>query len=289
MQTSELFEQFKRERRFITNVTAKTLSWYETAWAKFGPFIGEVRNEGELKLKIKAAMVAMSSQGTLSPESINTYTRVCQTFINWLHENDVISKPIKLTRLKTPKLILETLTDDQIERLIKFVPRTRSQRRIHAATILMLDTGLRASEWLGLRKENIDFENKQLRVFGKGRKERLVPISAECRKALMKWMIRDVPKDAEVIFCTKAGKKTSQRNSLRDIKRLGARCGVWKIGLHYCRHSFASAFIRSGGGVTDLQKILGHSSITTTMRYTHSLIGELKIASQKFSPIARLG
>ena len=61
------------------------------------------------------------------------------------------------------------------------------------------------------------------------------------------------------------------------------------LTLHFLRHSFASSFVRNGGAVTDLQKILGHSSIQTTIRYTHALIGDLKVSTQRFSPIARLG
>lgn len=288
MRTNELFEQFTRERQYLNNVTPKTLEWYETSWKKFAPFIGAAMNEGELNQKIKEAQIAMSRQGNLSPHTINTYSRPIQTFSNWLLENGQITKKIKLARLKAPSMVLRTLSDDEMVRLAKFIGRTRNQRRMHAAVVLMLDSGLRASEWMNLKREDLDLDNLTVRVLGKGRKERVVPISAECRKVLMRWIVRDVPEKAQVIFCSKKGTRIGHRNALRDVKRLGARCGVWRIGLHYCRHSFASAFMRNGGAITDLQRILGHSDLRVTVRYVHALVADLKVATQRFSPIARL-
>jgi site-specific recombinase XerD len=288
VRTSELFAQFKRERQYLNNVTPKTLEWYETSWKKFGPVIGDATNEGELAQKIKQVQIAMSSQGNLSPHTINTYSRPIQTFSNWLLEGGQITRKLKLARLKTPTTVLRTLSDEEMTRLIKFVPRTRNQRRMHAATVLMLDTGARANEWMSLKCEDIDLDNLTVRVMGKGRKERVIPISVECRKVLMRWIVRDVPEKAQVIFCSKKGTRIGHRNALRDVKRLGARCGIWKIGLHYCRHSFASAFMRNGGSITDLQRILGHADLRVTVRYVHSLVADLKVATQRFSPIARL-
>ncbi|MGA3205579.1 MAG: hypothetical protein ABSF12_24050, partial [Bryobacteraceae bacterium] len=87
MRTNELFAQFTRERQYLNNVTPKTLEWYDTSWKKFAPFIGSALNEGELSQKVKEAQIAMSSQGNLSPHTINTYSRPIQTFTNWLLEN----------------------------------------------------------------------------------------------------------------------------------------------------------------------------------------------------------
>jgi integrase/recombinase XerD len=285
----EYFDQFVRERQFIQNVTPATLEWYHTAWTRFGPYIEKATNEADLRVKIKEAMIAVSSKGTLSPESVNTYFRVCQTFCNWLLENDIIKKQIKIARLRVPRKILETLNDAQIQRIIRFVPQTRVQRRMHALAVLILDTGIRRNEAATLTKDHVDLQNLQIKVDGKGRRERMVPISPECRKVLAKWMVRDVPPGAPFIFCGRKGQKLGDRNALRDLRRMAARCGVWTIGLHFLRHTFASSFMRNGGSVTDLQKILGHSSIQTTIRYCHALIGDLKVSNQRFSPIAKLG
>jgi hypothetical protein len=77
VKTSEYFEQFVRERQYIQNVTPATMDWYRTAWKKFGPYLKDATNEGELRMKIKEAMVAVGESRTLSPESVNTYFRVC--------------------------------------------------------------------------------------------------------------------------------------------------------------------------------------------------------------------
>jgi hypothetical protein len=125
MRIKEYFDQFVRERQFIQNVTPATLEWYHTAWTRFGLHIEKATNEADLRMKIKEAMIAISSEGKLSPESVNTYFRVCQTFCNWLLENDIIKKQIKVARLRVPRKILETWLAPQ--------PRLPAPRGLHAA------------------------------------------------------------------------------------------------------------------------------------------------------------
>ena len=126
---------------------------------RFGPYVEKATNEADLRMKIKEAMIAISSERKLSPESINTYFRVCQTFCNWLLENDIIKKQIKISRLRVDRKVLQTLTDEQIQRILRFVPSTRVQRRMHTLAVLILDTGVRRNEALTLTRDHLDLQN----------------------------------------------------------------------------------------------------------------------------------
>jgi len=96
-------------------------------------------------------------------------------FCRWLHEEQHIPDALKLQKLKVEQRVLVLLNDAQLRHLLTFKPKTFRQHRTHVAVCLVLDTGLRLSEMLTLRRDDVDFSNLILKVLGKGRKERLVP------------------------------------------------------------------------------------------------------------------
>jgi integrase/recombinase XerD len=145
---------------------------------------------------------------------------------------------------------------------------------------LLLDTGLRISEALGLRKQDIDFDNLVLKVYGKGSKERLVPMSLELRKMLFRWNQKP---SCDLVFATRTATKMTVRNFQRDFKELGKRLKfTWvRMSPHTCRHTFACEYLRRGGNLEFLRRILGHSSILTTQKYLRSLgVEDLQAAHQ---------
>ena len=108
-------------------------------------------------------------------------------FCVWLHQEGHLAAPVKLQKLRVEKRVLTLLDDTQMRALIRFRPRTFRQARVHLAACLILDTGLRISEALHLRRDDVDYDNLILKVFGKGQKERLVPFSHDLRKRLYRF------------------------------------------------------------------------------------------------------
>ncbi len=204
----------------------------------------------------------------VSPTSVNTYLRGFRAYIKWLHEEGHLTgEAFKVQLLKTEQKIIQTLSPETVTRILKFSPQTTNDRRIHAFTCLLLDSGIRLSEALGLRREDVDFDNLVLRVHGKGNKHRLVPMSMEGRRVLYRFVSRH---DQLFIFATRSGTTISKRNADRDIKTLGSNklnvTGV-RFSPHTCRHTFACTYLRNGGDLFTLSRILGHRSITTTQLY----------------------
>ena len=200
----------------------------------------------------------------MSAISVNCYLRHMRAFWKWA------KLEVKIPRLKEEQKILATFSREQVAKLVHWKPVGRNQIRAHAIALVALDTGMRISELLGLARKDVDFDNLVFLVHGKGNKQRLVPVSIELRKVLFRYMANH---QQARVFCTSTGTALSVRNSERDFKVLCRKAGIVGVrcSWHTLRHSFAVNYLRAGGNLYYLQRILGHSSISTTERYLRSL------------------
>ena len=183
--------------------------------------------------------------------------------------------------------MLATLSPDQVQRIIRFKPKGRNLSRAYLFALLLLDTGLRLAEALNLKWDDIDLENLLVSVVGKGGKHRAVPISLEGRKVLFRWKQQS---KFDHVFATRNGTLPTQRNLGRDFALLGERAGVQGVRFspHTFRHTFAVSYLRAGGNVLYLQRILGHSTLEMTSRYTRSLgTDDLQAVHDRLSLLSR--
>jgi integrase/recombinase XerD len=259
MTISELFEQFKTERRYLQNVSPKTLEWYTYS---FKPFRGCLEGVPLAPDSIKSALkrgVANLASSTLQPTSINDYIRALNAFFRWCHTEGHLSELIKLGYLKEERKIIQTLSPQQVKALLAWKPRTFAERRLHALVATLLDCGLRIQEALELGRERVDLENLMVTVKGKGEKHRIVPISFELRRVLYRWLSKH---RFGLVFPTFQGREQNQRNMLRDLKGLGRRLRITgvRVSFHTFRHTFAVSYLRAGGNLFYLSRILGHSN-----------------------------
>jgi integrase/recombinase XerD len=209
-------------------------------------------------------------------------------FLRWLRVERHIIAEIRIPKLKAPKKVLEVLRKDQVNRLIGYSPTKRIERRIHAMTLLILDTGMRIDEVLNLRKQDVDFDNLLIKVQkGKGDKQRIVPCSLALRRSLYRYVKAYSHAQSEFVFSTTHGTRQTYRNAVRSLKLIGMKIGAPHIRFHLLRHTFATEYIRTGGSVAMLRKILGHSSINTTMIYEHLQTDDMKNVHHQHSILAR--
>ena len=227
----------------------------------------------------------------MRPVTCNTYIGAMNAFCRWLHEEHHLTEPLKLKKLRDERRILTLLTDIQLRHLLAFRPKTLRQHRTHVAVCLVLDTGLRLSEMLTLRRDGIDFSNLILKVLGKGPKGRLVPFSPELRKRLFRYDQLRAKKDirSDLAFAGFGGTRWEKRNSTTSLYLLQDKLGLPRFGWHRLRHTFATNYLRQGGDIVRLSMVLGHSQITTTQRYLHLLTEDLSASHQKVSILNRLG
>jgi integrase/recombinase XerD len=275
----ELIELFIRERTYFKNVSPKTQSWYRQSFRAF---------EGALETRtaIGDRIGQLLGRG-VSAISINTYLECINAFHRWATtEGHLTGETVHIPRLKQEQKVLATLSPEQVQRIVGFKGRAGSERRIHTIAVLLLDTGLRIDEALSLTRDDVDLDNMLLRVRGKGGKHRLVPVSSEMRKVLWRWL---QDRMASLVFSTRTGTKLLQRNLLRDFKLFGKRLKITgvRFSFHTLRHTFAVNYIRNGGDVFRLQRVLGHSSLEMTRRYVNLQTEDLKAVHDRLSVVGK--
>ena len=181
--------------------------------------------------------------------------------------------------LESPQLgehLPEVLTTDEVDRLEQAIDLGKWEGQRNKAIIeVLFSCGLRVSELVNLKLSDLFLADRFIRVIGKGRKERLVPISDNAIRQLRFWFDdrnhMDIkPGEEDYVFLNRRGAHLTRTMILIMIKRLGAEAGIDKtISPHTLRHSFATALLEGGADLRAIQVMLGHESIGTTEIYTH--------------------
>lgn len=223
-----------------------------------------------------------------------------QTFFRFLVRRNILAKN-PAAQLTSPKLRrpLPTLVDvDAAKEIIETARGSEAEsRRDRAILELLYSSGLRVSELAGLDIEDADRIHRTVRVIGKGNKERIVPFGGPCADALDQWLrVRHElrhPKTgaqhATALFLSARGNRIHVRKVQEIVHRFGA-LGAGRADLHphALRHSCATHMLGGGADLRAIQEMLGHSSLSTTQRYTHVSIEHLMRVYDQAHPLARL-
>jgi integrase/recombinase XerD len=283
------FTQFITERRYVKNISPATVRWYEDVFKAFGRHL-DITSAQTFRRSTMEGVKALLERG-VKPISVRSWLTGIRAYGYWLHQEGFLSDKPKIELLRCEQKVIQTLSARQVQALIQFKPKGRNQTRAHTIALVLLDTGLRISECLGLSQEDIDFDNLILRVKGKGGKHRLVPFTLELRKHLFRYLERlAINARSNLAFGTARGTPLTPRNLQRDFKEVCRKAGVVGVRTspHTFRHSFAVGYLRAGGNLFYLSKILGHTSVKTTERYLQSLgIEDLQKAHNGLSLLAR--
>ena len=256
----------------------KTVSWYSemlTCYVKYLEGIGISPTLANFDINTVRNFIIHEQARNLSPSTVACRVRALKAFVSWLlregYADDNILANLKLPKI--PKKVIEPLTQDEIDKLIREQnPLTAMGSRNIAILITLLDTGMRASELCGLLFNNAHIEEGYLKVMGKGAKERILPIGSLAQKILWRYVYHFRPQPDndlnDYLFLTLDGQKL-QPNALKLLlKRWGRKAGVPKLHAHLCRHTFATNFLLYKCGDTfRLQQILGHSTLEMVRQY----------------------
>ena len=229
----------------------------------------------------------------LSGHAINCYLRAIRAFWSWLVREEIItSNPFSRVKIpKPPQTIIATFSVNQLSALFKVINTASSTGFRDLTMILMLfDTGLRASELAGLTVSDVNLEDGMIKVYGKGNKERVVPIGAKVQRALWKYTQRYRPQPANplcpTLFLTVAGRPITVNRLESIIEKYAKKVGIdgVRCSPHTLRHTFAISYLRNGGDVFSLQRILGHSSLEIVRIYVNLAEADIKACHRRFSP-----
>jgi len=152
--------------------------------------------------------------------------------------------------------------------------------------MLLIDTGLRMSELINLKMDDVHMNEGLLKVMGKGRKERIVPMGSNAQRALQRYSFRYRPKPLHSginnVFLSVLGKPLTENSVKLIFSRLAKKSGVARLHAHLCRHTFATRFLVNGGDVFSLQQILGHSTLDMVRHYVNLTSNHVAIQHQKY-------
>jgi site-specific recombinase XerD len=280
-----LFEEFLRERKLLKNISLNTEKYYRQSFQAFKTYGNtEEINKGNLNKWV----MAMREAG-VKPKSCNTYISAINAFMNWLYENDILAKKTTAGLLKLPSPSPTALSEKTVLRLANFKPKGKGQHRTHTILSLLIDSGMRIDEALGAKLADVDLEQSLIKITGKGSKVRIVPISFEMRKRLFLWIKKRGDNPSPYLFPTSTYNRMEYHNYRRDLKVILDKLGITeRVHPHAFRHFFAISFLRNGGDLFRLSKILGHGSIQVTQIYLESMGAEaIKEAHRQFSPLVQ--
>lgn len=220
-------------------------------------------------------------QNNVSKTTIDNVRRIASTFFSWLENEDYISKSPcrRIHKIKTDKIIKEVYSDETIE----LMRQTVSNKRDLAIIEILISTGIRVGELVKLNIKDVDFDNKECVVFGKGNKQRRVYFSAKA-KLLLKQYLDSRKDNSSALFVSLLKPYSRLEISGVEImlRKIGKKIGIGKVHPHKFRRTLATKAIDKGMPIEQVQHLLGHSKIDTTLEYAMVDDSNVKSSHKKF-------
>jgi tyrosine recombinase XerC len=284
-------EKFIRYLEIEKNYSSHTVLNYKLDLEDFRKFIGEM-DIARIEYLTLRKYLAVLKEKNLGNRSVGRHLSSLRSFFKFLTREGLIkANPILI--LSSPKLdkhLPQFMTEDETAKLIESAfPKDNKDergRRDRAILETFYSCGIRISELVGLNQQDIDFIGGIIKVFGKGKKERIVPIGEAALSSIRKYLdLRS--RQSEAVFLNKNGRRITTRG-VRDIvdkyiRLAGIRQGV---SPHTLRHSFATHLLNRGADLRTVQELLGHANLSTTQIYTHLTTERLKSVYDKAHPHA---
>jgi len=313
-------KQFLIYLRAVRNSSPNTIRSYQNDLEQFLAFLTPPGTPMPSPTEITHVMIrefiAHLHDLKLEKSSIARKLAAIRSFFKYaLREGFVLRSPARLIATpKLPKRIPAVLSAEDLNAFLDGIaegapgasgrrgkPTAQSEasrlmvRRDRAVLELLYASGLRVSELTGLNLADMDRKEKMLRVRGKGNKERIVPYGGKAEKALEAYEpVRDEilrksggRGDRQAVFLNHFGTRLTQRSVARLVKKYARLANVnWDLHPHSLRHAFATHLLADGADLRAIQELLGHSSLSTTQRYTHATIRQLLEVFDKAHPRA---
>ncbi|MFZ6023562.1 MAG: tyrosine-type recombinase/integrase [Bacteroidota bacterium] len=292
-----VIQPFLDHLRFEKRYSQHTLISYQTDLEQFFAYLASQFNSPDVPaitaMFIRSWLAEMKEEG-LESRSLNRKISSLKSFFKFQLKNGVIQQS-PMTTIVSPKLnkrLPAFVEEKDMKTLLDYVEFTDDWKGRTEKLVLQLfySTGMRLSELIGLKESQVDDSLKQIKVLGKGNKERLIPVSPELLQ-LLKTYAREKPVQQEEkdpkLFLTEKGKPLQPRQVYGFVKQhLASVTTIQKKSPHILRHSFATHLMNNGADLNAVKELLGHSSLAATQVYTHNTIEKLKEVFKKAHPKA---
>ena len=258
----------------VKNLSENTTKSYKRDLKKLYLFLEKlnVTNYSDIKEEICSAWIGDLYSQNNKPKSIQRHLSSAKGFFRFLKKNNLISSsPFELvTAPKSSNTLPEVLSPEDVEQLLNFKPSNTIEIRDMAIVELMYSSGLRVSETVNINISDFEENMSFLRVLGKGSKTRLVPMGRFAINAINNWISEreKISNNTDALFLNSKGSRLSVRSIQLRLKKMAIKQGLPPVHPHMLRHSFATHMLESSGDLRTIQELLGHSSLSTTQKYT---------------------
>ena len=278
-ENAELLDVFISSKK-IEGCSEKTIHYYRSSIEKL--IVTAKKNVCEITTNdIRCYLAEQQETRGLSKVTIDNLRRIYSSFFSWLEDEDYITKsPVRrIHKVRTDALVKEVLTDENIEVLRDSCHELRDVAMID----LLISTGMRVGELVKINREDIDFQERQCVVFGKGNKEREVYFNARTKIHLKKYLEeRTDDNPALFVSLNSPHSRLTIGGVERRLRTLGERVNIGKVHPHKFRRTLATMAIDKGMPIEQVQKMLGHVKIDTTLHYAMVNQANVKAAHRKF-------
>lgn len=290
---SEFQDYLLNVRRYSSN-TVSSYSFDICDFTKFIRGLGKIFKD--IKVDDVKSWILDLTERQIGKRSIKRKMSSLKSFYAWMYlQKKVDSDPFEYIHSpKATHALPDFFSEKEIDSLLTANEKRtdRLKNRDQALLMLMFASGLRASEVVNLTFNQVDFDNRIMKISGKGNKDRLVPFTNSAKEAMLNYingLRKDLLKeDTKYIFLNSQGNKMTVRGLEYILDEIEAKTGLYgKIHPHMLRHSFATKMLNRGADLRTIQELLGHSSIETTSIYTHVAYENMKETYEKTFPRAK--
>jgi len=264
----------------IEGCSEKTLKYYQSSIH----FLLESIRKPIFKVNtndIRSFLASYQEGRQLSKVTIDNLRRIYSSFFSWLEDEDYITKsPVRrIHKVKTDSLIKETISDEALEMLRDSCTTLRDLAMVD----LLASTGMRVGELVNLNIKDVNFQERQCLVFGKGNKEREVYFNARAKIHLQQYLDTRSDDNTALFVSLKSPYSRLSINGIEvRLRKLGTTCDIGRVHPHKFRRTLATMAIDKGMPIEQVQKLLGHVKIDTTLHYAMVNQTNVKMAHRKY-------
>ena len=289
---SELFEDFIDDCK-LKNLTLKSIENYEYNCNIFIEAIGDIQVKDLEQSVLDDFLKWLKKNRNYNATSTNTMLIIINVYLHFLYEKGFIHKQIKFNRIKCDKKVKEIYTNEELKIILRKPSDDClfSEYRNYLLAHLIMNLGIRVRTLSEIQIKDVDMKERVIVLHAmKNRKETFMPIPKNLFKILKQYFDDYEFEPTDYLICDDKGRQMKPSSISVSFKRYCRNRGVYKEGsVHLLRHTFSTHFIKNGGSIYALSKILGHSSIAITENYIRTLsIEHFTDDLEKFSPLDKL-
>ncbi len=275
----DLIERFIGAKR-IEGCSEKTLTYYRTTIEKMVDKIGKQVRRIQTD-DLREYLTGYQVKNHSSRVTVDNIRRILSSFFSWLEDEDyIIKSPVRrIHKVKTASNIKETYTDEELEKMRDSCEEIRDLAIID----MLASTGMRVGEMVLLNREDINFSERECVVFGKGDKERIVYFDARSKLHLQQYLDSRIDANPALFVSLREPHVRMQIGGIENrLREIGKKLDIQKVYPHKFRRTLATMAIDKGMPIEQLQRLLGHQRIDTTLQYAMVKQNNVKLAHKKY-------